>query len=225
MRPALRPGQADLWRLSLAVGEARLAALAATLVPDERARAAALYTPQLRARFAAGRGLLRETLARYVAASPGALQLCAGAYGKPALSREPPAGLRFNLSHCEDLLLIVVARGHEVGVDVERARPVLGMGQIVASLLSAEEREELGRAAPEERDWSFARLWTRREALAKGEGGGLAHAPATCRDWSLFELRPEPGYAASLALEGVGWRALPSPTANAGPWASFTLTA
>lgn len=223
--PELRLGQAHLWRYSLNVSSERLAMLAATLDRSEQERAAALRAAQLRARFIVGRGLLRETLARYAATPPEALRLRVGACGKPALDGEPDSGLRFNLSHCDDLLLIAVTRQREVGVDLERVRPITSMAQIAESLFSAEERAALEGAAAELREWRFVQLWTRHEAIAKGGGGGLARAPTDELGWSIFELNPAPGYIASLALEGEGWHAgaMALPGETGGPWAGFVL--
>lgn len=220
MLPAidLRPLHADLWCLSMAVSAERRSALAATLARSEEERMAAFRMAAPRERFVASRGLLRETLARYTGAPPAAIRFCTGAYGKPALADEPDDGLRFNLSHSDDLLLIAVARGHEVGVDLERVRPILGMRQIAATLLTAIEQDALDRAPPEQRDALFTQLWTRHEAITKGEGCGLAHAVAPLREWSIFELLPEIGYQSALALEGWGWHASTSaPTLTDNP--------
>lgn len=221
--PDLPPGRAHLWRFRLAVSAERRRALAATLDPRERARVAALRMPAARDRLGASRGLLRETLARYTGAPPAAISFCLGPHGKPALAGEPADGLRFNLSHSDDLLLIVVARGHEVGVDVERVRPILGLRQVTAALFTAAERDALEQAAPERRDALFTQIWTRREAIVKGAGGSLAHAAPDPREWSIFELCPETGYQAALALAGQGWQAAdPVPAGHAGPWACYT---
>jgi 4'-phosphopantetheinyl transferase len=219
----LQPGHAHLWRLSLTVSAERRSALAATLADNEHERIAAFRVAEPRERFVASRGLLRETLAGYIGARPEALRFCSGAYGKPALADEPDDGLRFNLSHSDDLLLIAVARGHEVGIDLERIRPILGMRQIVAALVTVTEQDALERARPEQRDALFTQLWTRHEAIAKGEGRGVAHALAPLRAWSVFELRPQIGYQSSLALEGCGWHAgATDPTdANVRPWRSY----
>jgi 4'-phosphopantetheinyl transferase len=222
----LSPGQAHVWRFSLAVSAERQRALAATLSPDERARVAALRVALARDRLGASRGLLRETLARYTGAPPEALRFCVGPHGKPALAGESSGGLRFNLSHSDDLLLIAVARGHEVGVDVERVRPILGLRQIAPALFTAAERDALERAAPERRDALFAQIWTRHEAIVKGEGRGLAHGAPEARAWSVFELQPEAGYQAALALAGLGWQAGGLATAEeVGLWASFAWRA
>jgi 4'-phosphopantetheinyl transferase len=201
----LRPGQAHLWRLSMAVGAERRGALAATLDQSEQARLAAFRVDAPRERFIASRGLLRATLARYVGAPPASLRFCAGAHGKPALDGEPDDGLRFNLSHSDDLLLIAIARGAEVGVDLEHVRPILGMRQIAAALLTPAEQAELDQAPAAQRDALFTHHWARHEAIAKGEGYGMARAGAPLRAWSVFDLSPWVGHPSALALEGRGW--------------------
>lgn len=189
----------------MAVGAERRGALAATLDHSEQGRLAAFRIDAPRERFIASRGLLRTALARYMGAPPASLRFRAGAHGKPALAGEPDDGLRFNLSHSDDLLLIAIARGHEVGVDLEHVRPILGRRQIAAALLTPAEQAELDQAPAEQRDALFTRRWARHEAIAKGEGYGMAHAGAPQREWSVFDLSPWMHHPSALALEGRGW--------------------
>jgi 4'-phosphopantetheinyl transferase len=78
------------------------------------------------------------------------------------------------------------------------------------------------------REQAFFACWTRKEALAKAEGKGLAlplcrfevtlapGEPAMMLDtkgdlpkttkWTLQEMPPDPGYVAALAVEGNGLR-------------------
>ncbi len=95
--------------------------LRSRLSSDELARAARFHFERDRTRFSVARAALREILAHYLGTSPAEIAFVYGDHGKPALA--PPYGdLRFNLSHSHDLALCAVARGSEVGVDVERIR-------------------------------------------------------------------------------------------------------
>jgi 4'-phosphopantetheinyl transferase len=149
-----------------------------------------------------------------------------GPQGKPILAGQP-GGIRFNLSHSHDLALYAVTRGQEVGVDVERLRPDLAIGQIAARWFSAGELTAWRALGPPSARGIF-NAWTRKEAYVKAGGEGLTHpsdesevslasgVPAALvsseRDggeasrWSLRALDPGPGYVAALPVEGHGWR-------------------
>jgi 4'-phosphopantetheinyl transferase len=212
----------DVWRAELDLAPRRVEELATTLAPDEAARAARLYFPQDRARFIAARGLLRRILARYVHWPPEALRFTYGARGKPSLA-EPGAGLEFNLAHSHGLALYAVTRGRPVGVDIEYIRPQLAAERIAERFFSAEEVAALRALAPEEQAAAFFRCWTRKEALLKAWGQGLAFGldrftvscaveqaavlatafdPAEAARWSLYPLDPGPGYVGALAARG-----------------------
>jgi 4'-phosphopantetheinyl transferase len=196
------------WCLRLDVSAATRAALSATLSPDERHRAAHLASPQLQQRFIAARGGLRELLARYLGAHPGALQFVYNEYGKPALSAYSGGRIRFNLSHSDDLALIGVAAEADLGVDVERVREQPYFAEIARSFFGAAEAESLGKLAGEARTREFLKSWTRKEAYAKAQGTGLGALAqdAAAVDWSLYSLQPAPGYVGALVIQGNSWR-------------------
>jgi len=98
--------------------------------------------------------------------------------------------LRFNLSHSGDVTLIAVARDSEVGVDVERIRPVIEMRTIARRWLG---RDDI--AGEQE----FFRAWTRHEAMVKALGVGLSGA-AESFDGVVAEIDAGPGYAAAVAV-------------------------
>jgi 4'-phosphopantetheinyl transferase len=97
--------------------------------------------------------------------------------------------LRFNLSHSGDVLLVALARDVEVGVDVERIRPVPEMQTIARRWLGldvvANERE-------------FFEAWTRHEAKLKALGMGLS-GKADDFTGIVSAIDAGPGYAAAVA--------------------------
>ncbi len=207
----LEPGDVDLWHGSLPLPRETQEALHAVLSPDERARAARFVAPCARRQFVAGRGLLRHLLARYTGQPAQALRLSTGPHGKPSLVGS--STLTFSLSHTEGLLLVAVARGMEVGVDVERIRPIDGAHRLAARYFTAWECAEL-EAGPE----GFLRLWTCRESALKACGLGIsqgwdnlrivrrsrhqAQAVGLGPSYPVRWLTPQPGYVAALAALG-----------------------
>jgi 4'-phosphopantetheinyl transferase len=225
-KPALTAGGIDLWLAELDRAT-RLAELAATLTADERDRAARFRFPEHRDRFIAGRGLLRHLLAAYLNRPAAALRFAAGPHGKPALAGEAAeAGLRFNLSHSGGQALYAVAR-RDVGVDVERLDRVVNYAAILDRICAPYERALFQARPPGREREAFFACWTRKEAMAKALGGGLASglcnlavcfrdemqpdgrtcwSDAAGQAWSVLNLPLGPDWSGALAAAGVDWR-------------------
>ncbi len=206
---------ADLDRLPEAV-------LAASLSADERERGRRFHFERDRRRFVTARGLLRLVLGRYLDMRPAGVRFGYGPRGKPFLASAD--GLRFNVSHSGGLALLAFAWRREVGVDVERLRPVPEAEDIAGRYFSPWEAAELRRLPKGERAAAFFRCWTRKEAFVKATGDGLSRpldgfdvtvAPgeparllrvagepgAAGRFW-IEDVSPGRGFAAALAVEG-----------------------
>jgi 4'-phosphopantetheinyl transferase len=215
--------EAHVWACSLDVPEVEVARFQSLLAPEERERAARFRFDQHRNRFIAGRGLLRTILARYLEVEPGRIQLAYGPNGKPSLTKGQ-RGFQFNLAHSEDLALLAVTAGSEIGVDVERVRVLDDFDELVLRFFSRQETEAFRRLAREERPAAFFNLWTRKEAWLKATGEGIVRslrdvevsflpgdparflrlpAQAELSRWNLFDLSPAGGFAGALATSGV----------------------
>lgn len=153
----------------------RHAEFALALSPGERARADRLVFEADRRRFRVAHGLLRRILGGILGAEPAAVGLRERPGGKPELA--PPhdaSGLRFNLSHSGDVLLVAVARGREVGVDVERIREDLDWAALARRFLPEAAGAPLFGLPAASRRQAFFRFWTFAEALGKAAGIGLS---------------------------------------------------
>ncbi|PYG99423.1 4'-phosphopantetheinyl transferase family protein [Arthrobacter stackebrandtii] len=156
---------------------------AAWLSEGERACIAAKRLPADRARSAAARILLKRLLAAEFGIDPGTVQLlAAGGRGtRPELAwvRQPggPPGLSANVSHAGDVVVVAVARGGMVGVDVEQhcATGFDGFDQVA---LSVPERDLVAGTLPALQPQLRTDLWVRKEAALKAVGEGLRRDPA-----------------------------------------------
>jgi 4'-phosphopantetheinyl transferase len=197
-----------------------------SLAGDERQKAAEFLFEGDRKRFVVARGVLRAILGCYLGRHPGSLGFGYNPYGKPHLAGN--SDIRFSTSHSHGLVLLAFARGRDVGVDIERVRADLGLEEIAARCFSPREIATLHSLRNGLRERAFFACWTRKEALAKAEGKGLAlplrrfdvtlapaarammldpkEDPPEPTKWTLQELAPDPGYAAALAVEGNGSR-------------------
>lgn len=148
--------------------------LYALLSPAERERCARYAFMRNRIESTCARALARTALSRYAAVDPRAWSFEVSARGKPSVAGPtgaPP--LSFNVSHTEGLVLCLVARGREVGVDGE----FLGRRSDIALLsrrcLSAAEQQALWALPPAAQARRFLLHWTLKEAYLKARGIGI----------------------------------------------------
>lgn len=173
----------------------------------------------------ASRSILREVLAAYVETAPADLRFAAGLNGKPFLTPKADGpDLRFNLSHSGERLLIAIAAGREVGVDVQHIDS-LGAAEGLVRFLAPAERELLEGLPAQARRQVILQLWAAKEAALKATGEGVcrslreldvssifATGTATVwrpvvggsetREWTVQPVNAGPGYAAAVAIEG-----------------------
>lgn len=218
--------QIHVWRASLDQPTEQVRGLAESLSADERERAARFHFERDQRRFVVGRGVLRAVLGSYLEIPASHIQLSYGPQGKPVLFSDSGqvSSLHFNLAHADGLALYAVTRDRELGIDIERIRPIPETARIAEQFFSAQEREALAALPEEQRQEAFFRCWTRKEAYLKAVGEGLARpldqiqvslAPGEparilgdsqeAERWCLREVIPADGYIAALAVEGHGW--------------------
>jgi 4'-phosphopantetheinyl transferase len=179
-----------------------------------------------RTRFTLSRAALRTILARYAGCDAAALSFAFTKAGKPYIDAGGPGhGLRFSLSHAGDIALIAVARDHEIGIDVERVRPVAHAARIARRLFADTTRALLESLDRAQHEAAFVHAWTQREALVKAVGGGMYGTedplefawprprPAQVQHtaggahgihaWTVAPLAPAEGYAATAVAGGI----------------------
>jgi 4'-phosphopantetheinyl transferase len=232
-KPVLEGSAVQVWCASLEQDEARVAAFFQTLSVDEKARAQRFYFARDQRHFVVGRGVLRDILSRYLDLPPQELLFAYGPQDKPSLApalaeRSAKAlALRFNLSHSGDLALYAFTYGREVGIDIERLRPLEDAERIARRFFSTREVQVFCALPTHVRLEGFFNCWCRKESYIKATGDGLSmpldrftvsltpgeparflHVdgdPAEAARWSLRELHPAPGYAAAVCVAGEGW--------------------
>ena len=221
---ALPHGEVHIWRASLDQPAWATDRLLAVLTPDEVGRAAALRFDPHRRRFVTARGVLREILGAYLGSDPAGLQLAYTPWGKPYLTwMGGSCSVRFNVSHSGGVALYALMCNHEVGVDIEEVRPVPEADRVARRFFSAPEAELLDRQSASQRDTSFLRAWTCKEALVKAVGAGVycglssfdvsdawqagsgsawVAAEGRIRQWTISQLYAKEGYVAAVCTEG-----------------------
>jgi 4'-phosphopantetheinyl transferase len=147
----------------------------ALLTEDERAKVSRYRFEKDRHTSLVTRALVRTVLSRYAAVSPGDWRFIANEFGRPEIS-EPRAerSLRFNLSHTEGLVVCLVGRDREVGVDVENRARGGDLLDVADRFFSPFEVKALRALPPEEQMDRFFLYWTLKESYIKARGMGLA---------------------------------------------------
>jgi 4'-phosphopantetheinyl transferase len=180
---ALGREDVDVWILGAPedADAVRIERCTALLAADELARMARFRFAADRLRYLFAHALVRTTLSRYAPGTPpGRWRFRANVYGRPEIAAEAdaPAGgeapLRFNLSHTAGLVACVVARGRDVGIDVEHLWPPTFDLGIAEDHFARAERAGLEALPAEARRERFFAIWTLKEAYIKARGMGLA---------------------------------------------------
>ena len=217
-----------VWRVRLDAPLDVVTDLVALLSDEEKAKLGQGLGGEAGRHFVESHGALRRILSWYLNSRPEQLCFVADARGKPYLaSPAGPPAIHFNLSHSGALALCAVTRGRDVGVDVERIRPVSAWREIAARYFSRREFEVLC-AWPDDRALeAFFWGWTRKEAYSKALGQGVSRrwtqfsVPLTAGvvtelpdarleaegegRFTLCPLAPGPGYVAAVTARGTGW--------------------
>jgi 4'-phosphopantetheinyl transferase len=176
--PGPLAGEVHIWhgRISRPAASADFAVLS----DAERARAARFVRPDDRIRFVVAHAAQRRLLARYLGTDPAAIRfgrsVCckcgSGEHGRPVVEW-PVSGLDHNLSGSGGHWLLAVAAGGPVGVDIECHRGI-DHDRMAEACLTEAERRYLRDQPPQRQEQVFYRCWTRKEAVLKACGVGLA---------------------------------------------------
>lgn len=192
------PGLRDLHLWCMSLDEAALALDRAhdLLSGDERERAARFKVEHARTRYVLARAQLRKVLGTYLAADPAGLVFGYNEYGRPALSGRG-GDLTFNVSHTENIGLIAVAFGRDVGVDIEARTRAVDAAELATRFFSDREAGTINALARGERERIFFTVWTQKEAFIKAMGDGLSRSLrsfdvcTTVQPLSTIQTRPD----------------------------------
>ena len=225
----LEAGCVDVWLADIEPESRQVAAHRKLLSNGERARARRFLHDSKRKEYIVTRGLLKGLLL-----NPGGIDLSGrdfdyNAYGKPCLpGRSAGSELAFNVSHAHGMALIALTLGGNLGVDLEKIRARVDWRALAERFFSKAEYQALQACPPARRQQSFFTCWTRKEALVKGVGAGIAHGfdnfdvsldphetrcstilrgpHAATAEWTITSLPTPPPYSAAVALDRPRYR-------------------
>jgi len=177
MNDDLSPGDAHVWLVKPeTAANARLARGYERIISaDERAQRERLRSPEHRHDFLVTRALVRTTLSRYETVSPETWRFASNAHGRPELAGpDANTGLKFNVSHTRGLIACIVARHHDVGVDVEWTGREGRLLELSDRYFSADEAKRLRDLPQDAQRDRFFQYWTLKESFIKAVGVGVA---------------------------------------------------
>lgn len=211
----------QVWRASLEPSLWDLTGFTNLLSADEKIRAERFHFTRDRDRYMIGRGLLRTLLGGYLQLDPSEIKFNYGAYGKPALADINGRILEFNLSNSNDMVVYIFNWDDPVGIDIEYIHPMKDMDDFALQFFTPDECALIRSLPTEQKQKTFFKLWTCKEAYLKANGSGLitplnqVEVSFTNEDtasliplgddreqtsnWRLELFVPAEGYQASLA--------------------------
>lgn len=193
----------------------------------ERAQEPRFYFPRDRRRYLVTRALVRTVLSRYVSVDPAEWVFSTNAYGRPHIinAEARDAGLTFNLSHTQNMIVVGVSSGRALGVDVENFRARAVSMDIASHYFAPQEVATLSAAPVDQQQYRFFEYWTFKEAYIKARGMGLslpldkfsfhypneravriAIDPDLADDparWQFWQFRPSQDYLLAVCAERV----------------------
>ena len=180
-------------------------------------------------------GIVKPLIADHLACPHTAISLPRDARGRPFLHC-PYDGWDANWSHSGDYLLLGLAQGGRIGVDIEQQRPRQRCLQLAERFFHPAEAAVLRQTPVSGQLDLFLRLWCAKEAVLKANGYGVGFGlhrvkftPSasglrlTACDpslgqpwhWQLREWMPLPGYQAAFAyLPNQASASPPAPNAT-----------
>ncbi len=170
----LPAAEAHLWaaRPAAFTDAAHLDRLRAILTEEERARADRYRFAHDRRTSLVTRALVRVTLSRYCGVPPERWRFRANDHGRPDVA-SPATSLRFNVSHTEGLVVCLIGRGRELGVDAESLGRDRRWLDLAERFFAPAEARALREVPAARRPLRFLEYWTLKESYVKARGRGL----------------------------------------------------
>ena len=215
--------EVQVWMASTPSDQTDFAEFACLLSQDERVRSERFRVREPCFQFVFGRALLRQLLGTCLNIEPVKLAIGYQPRGKPFLPQPLLNGdLRFNLSHSGRILAIALARGREVGVDLESIHHLDDWPVLSERIFSPRELCELRALPKPQQRKAFFNGWTRKEAYLKATGEGLRDdlaavevslsrgdpqllalptGPETVRQWEIRSIPLPPDFTGAVVFE------------------------
>lgn len=192
--PLLPPGELHVWRVSTSITPVAFVEFESALTEKELAKVPFFKFKQVKDSYVISQGSLRRLLSEYLGIPANLVKIGRRRKGKPYSIDDP--GLYFNMSNSGKFVVIAFSRDGEVGIDIEKTRPLHDLDEMIAKNFTSREIRFIT-ARPEERISRFFRLWTVKESYLKAIGEGMRLQPDS------LEFAIESDRVRQLSVEGV----------------------
>jgi 4'-phosphopantetheinyl transferase len=175
---ALSFGEIHLWLTTYStINDEWLHTSYRALLDDaERQQEIRFYFSKDRRRYLVTRALVRTVLSRYLPILPKDWIFSNNAYGRPEINNAQAieTQLFFNISHTDSLIVLALARGRALGVDVENVLAREISTDIADRFFAPDEVRSLFSSPIHQRQYRFFEYWTFKESYIKARGMGLS---------------------------------------------------
>jgi len=181
------------------------ARLSGVLNEAEYAKSRQFVHSEDRDSYVIAHALKRIVLSSLVGVAMEGLEFTYSDFGKPSLLNHD---VHFNLSHSRGMVAFVWSRSNPVGIDVEHLGHHDYDEGVAKMVLSDAELCEVN--AVKDRQRTFLKFWTMKEAVAKAEGKGInmdfrqlvsinAQVAIESTEWKVDHYYPSPKHVAAVA--------------------------
>jgi 4'-phosphopantetheinyl transferase len=153
-------------------------------------RAVRFRFDQDRMRYILAHALWRTVLGACLGVDPAHVPLASTPSGQPRL---PGTDLATSLSHSGSWVAVAVCAAATVGVDIECSPSRIILDDLISTICTPAEAAEVRLLPAPQRERTLLTLWTRKEALLKAFGVGLAEAPASLSAAAIGLVAPPMG--------------------------------
>jgi 4'-phosphopantetheinyl transferase len=192
---------------------------------EERQQEPRFYFARDRRRYLLTRALVRTVLSRYAPVSPQDWIFSNNAYGRPQIANAEAMDLNlsFNISHTHSLIVLGIANGRALGVDVENIAARKAPIAVADHYFAPAEVSALAATPSEQQQYRFFEYWTFKESYIKARGMGLSlpldkfgfhfpHRAAVAIEihpeladeparWQFWQFQPAPEYLVAICAE------------------------
>jgi 4'-phosphopantetheinyl transferase len=142
----------------------------------EKEEESRFYSPRDRHRYLVTRALVRTVLSRYASVDPKDWVFSRDAYGRPHILNPQAADARlsFNVSHAQGLIVLGVAKGRSLGVDVENFAKCNVSIDIANHYFAPQEVTALHEVPRHQQQYRFFEYWTLKESYIKARRMGCS---------------------------------------------------
>ncbi|NNE39194.1 MAG: 4'-phosphopantetheinyl transferase superfamily protein, partial [Gammaproteobacteria bacterium] len=192
---------------------------------EELTRAGKYISGKKSREFIITRSALRNIIGYVLKKDPRQIGIAYTSSGMPLLDHNwSHTNITFNVSHSHDLAIIAVSIRNIIGIDIEKVRQDIEYEKLAKRFFSETEHKLILEYEITSRLDAFFATWTRKEALVKATGIGIAYGlskfdvsvdpdqPAELLDsrwqsecqskWSLLNIDTLPEYKSCLAVAG-----------------------